>query len=166
MDLSLFSALVNTAQHVYQSTRALLELKVDAETAVRINALLTEVGDLTGKVIEAHTAHWQCQEKAMQLEKEIRRLKDFEAESQRYALKEIAPGALAYQLRADRQGEEPVHYLCAACYAQHNKSILQFARYDGRLQVLACPSGHEIKTPHGFDMACQTAPGRFDDNGF
>lgn len=139
MDLSVFSAVAGGLQQAYQGAKALLELKVEAETALRIHALVSQLGDLSGKFLDARAAHLACQERTMDLEKEVARLTGFEADRARYALNELAPQAYVWSLRPEHQGEEPLHHLCCRCYAEAKKSILQFARQQGGYRVLACP---------------------------
>lgn len=166
MDLSVFAAVSGGLQQAYQSAKALLELKVEAETAVRINTLIGQLGDVTGKFLTAQTAHLQCQEKAMELENELARLKGFAAEKERYVLQQLAPYAYAYALRPEHQGEEPLHHLCSHCYAGAQKSILQFARLERGDRVLTCPRCQaEVRFPHGIPQPILTAaaPSRFRD---
>lgn len=150
MDLSLFSAVSGGLQQAYQGAKALLELKVEAEVTERISSLVSQLGDLSGKFLDARAAHLACQERTMDLEKEVSRLTGFEADRSRYALTEIAPDAYAWSLRPEHQGEEPLHHLCCRCYAEAKKSILQFARQQGGYRVLACPLCQaEVRLPDG-----------------
>lgn len=167
MDISMFTAVAQGIGQALKGAKALHELKVDADVDARVSALVANLGDLAGKFLEAQTAHIASQEKAQQLEKRLRELDQFETERQRYALKEVAPGAFAYELRAECQGEEPIHRLCAACCAKKVKQILQFARYERTFAVHACPDcGAEIRMPHGLRNEVITVSrgrGRFED---
>lgn len=150
MDITIFSSVASGLNQVYHSTKALLDLKVETETAVKINALAGQVGDLMGKFIAAQSAHMECQEKAMNLEKEVTRLKTFETEKQRYVMQKIGENSFAYALKPEAAGEEPLHHICANCYADGYKSVLQFNRYHGNFSVLVCPRCKaETLTPHG-----------------
>lgn len=163
MDISVFAAVSGGLQQAYQSAKSLLELKVEVDTAVRINALVGQLGDVTGQFLAAQTAHLQCQEKTVALEKELASLKSFAAQKERYVLQQLAPHAYAYALRPEHQGEEPLHHLCSHCYAESQKSILQFSRLDRGDRVLACPRCKaEVRVPHGIPMTAETAsrPGR------
>jgi hypothetical protein len=52
-------------------------------------------------------------------------LKDWEAEKQRYELHEVGDGAFVYSLKESVKGSQPDPWLCANCYHQGRKSILQ-----------------------------------------
>jgi hypothetical protein len=61
-------------------------------------------------------------ERIRNLEEESANLKAWEAEKQRYELKEVAPRGFAYVLKPTAGGSEPVHWICAACYQKRQKS--------------------------------------------
>lgn len=160
MDITIFSSVASGLNQVYHSTKALLDLKVETETAVKINALAGQVGDLMGKFIAAQSAHMECQEKAMHLEKEITRLKAFETEKDRYAMQKIGEHSFAYALKPEAAGEEPPHYICANCYANSQKSILQRSGTAGLHDYkLTCPRcGNDVLMPHKIPVNFGTSP--------
>lgn len=80
------------------------------------------------------------------LEEEIRNFKAWESEKQRYELKDLGNRKFAYSLKESVQQVEPQHDICANCYNQSKKSILQLQSRDpGRHKVLMCQNcGEEI----------------------
>ena len=139
MDLSVFSAVASGLANSIQIGKAINELNTDTEVAIRINALVTNLGDVSGKFLAAQTAHIESEEQARELREEIAQMKAFAAESLRYALTELAPGAFCYTLKPECQNGEPLHHLCACCYGQQTKSILQFAGFEKGFRKLSCP---------------------------
>lgn len=157
IDISVFSAVTSGLQQAYSSAKALLELKVETETAARINDLAGQLGDVIGKFLSAQTAHVACQERAMKLEQEITRIKAFDVEKPRYAMIRMGEDAIAFALRPAAAGDEPPHHICAHCHGASFKSILQFARYEGRFKVLSCPRCKtEVRAPHGISQEAIT----------
>jgi Zn finger protein HypA/HybF involved in hydrogenase expression len=74
------------------------------------------------------------------LEEEIAQSKAWDAEADDYELKQIATGAFAYTRQINTSSAEPPHWLCAKCFGQHKKSILQFQTQTGdRRAVYRCP---------------------------
>jgi hypothetical protein len=76
-------------------------------------------------------------------EEEIARLKAWETEKERYELKDVAmsSGAFAYMIKPESQGTEPLHCLCANCYEQGKKRIMQFTpRLAAGRRVWSCPA--------------------------
>lgn len=78
-------------------------------------------------------------QKIGQLEKEMARFETWDAEKERYELRDAGSGALAYALKEETRGAEPPHWICAQCYQDRKASILQpEMRMPGRANVLVC----------------------------
>ena len=117
---------------VVQSVKALNDLIKAARDLKNFNELVAAVSEVNSKLMEAQSAALLAQEKQSsfanrisELEKEIMDLKNWERDTQRYELSEIASGIFAYKLKPGMQPPEPTHMLCANCYSNHQKSILQ-----------------------------------------
>jgi hypothetical protein len=82
------------------------------------------------------------------LEQEIVRLKDWEADKQRYQLADTGQGSLAYRPKEGMENGEPQHWICPNCYQTGQKSILKHEHLAvGRTQTLVChPCGFDIVT--------------------
>jgi cell division protein FtsB len=92
-----------------------------------------KVAELNGKIIETQSAIGRIQderssliERIRDLEKEVADLKAWDAEKQRYELKDVVPGSYVYVLKKDSQGSETPHWLCANCYNSGKKSLMQY----------------------------------------
>jgi hypothetical protein len=86
---------------------------------------------LYGQVVAAHQnalAASAAQEVLLKekrdLEEQLRRVKDWDAEKQRYQLSNVGQGCMAYSLKAGMENGEPPHSICARCYQEARKSIL------------------------------------------
>jgi hypothetical protein len=78
-------------------------------------------------------------EHVRELEKEMTDLKAWNADKKRYKLTDVGPGLTAYTLKKGMENGEVPHNLCASCYQNGKKSILQpETRFPGRCDVLAC----------------------------
>jgi hypothetical protein len=74
-----------------------------------------------------------------ELEKEVARLEAWETEKQRYKLVDLGDGAFAYALKEGMSAGEPDHKICATCYAERRRSVLQNENWNpGRATVLVC----------------------------
>jgi hypothetical protein len=105
------------SSHLYGLT---IEFKIDSETTY-------------GTLPVPATPVWQ--------------LKGWEAEKQRYEMKQTEAGATVYVMKPDAIGSETPHWICATCYTNGKKSILQASvailpyPNDSRLWVCAgCPT--------------------------
>lgn len=95
--------------------------------------------DLQEKILAAYQTQLAMTQQVSDLEKEVAQFKNWDAEKQRYELKNIGQECMAYALKAGAQPPEPEHYLCANCYAQAKKRFLQKEHRDvGRAEVYVC----------------------------
>jgi hypothetical protein len=95
--------------------------------------------DLQKEILSAYAEQSALMEQKGNLEKEVARLKAWDADKERYKLSEVRPGATAYALKEGMESGEPKHYLCASCYQSGHKSILQSETWNpGRCNVLVC----------------------------
>lgn len=102
------------------------------------------VSDLWEKIISAQTRYTAAIEQVGQLEEKLRRFETWEAEKERYELKNLDRGFFAYVLKPGMENGEPPHAICTNCYQRGIKSILQ-------------SSGHVIVHEHfWFCPACNT----------
>src|SRR5260370_35297808 len=75
------------------------------------------------------------------------RSKAWGAEKEKYELKNVGRGSFAYVRKKDAQPSEPSHWLCAQCYQNSKKSILQYHHAaDYRCHVSdSSPCGEKIR---------------------
>jgi len=110
-------------------------------------AVQSKVFEIMNLMLDAQTRAFAAQEersalvqKIGELEKKISNLEDWEAEKKRYELKKVGFGgtAIVYELKPDMADGELPHSVCAHCYQNGEKSILQGDRAGGDT-YLVCP---------------------------
>ena len=97
----------------------------DIDDAARRNAAVI---DLQEKILSAQAAQSSLIQTVSDLEKEMARLKDWEADKSRYELTELAPGIVAFSIRESMRNGEPFHRICANCCAKGKKGVPATAR--------------------------------------
>ena len=108
----------------------------DLDDAANRNAVAIELQE---RILAAQMQQTALIDQVGQLEKRVAELEAWDADKQRYELKEIATNQFAYVVREDARGAEPSHKLCANCFNQNQKSILQTeTRNPGRHTVFFC----------------------------
>jgi hypothetical protein len=116
-------------------------------------ALQAKIGELNSKILDAQMSAFAANderatliERVSELEKELARFETWEAEKQRYELKEIEPGAVAYVPKESMRDNEPIHWLCAQCYNNNKKGFLQSHHGDASFTYYKCQGcGGEIR---------------------
>ncbi len=113
----------------------------DIDDVTRRNAAIIELQE---KLLIAYAAQFDLNELVRKLKEEVARFETWDAEKQRYELKQLASGgaAFAYAVKPAMQGAEPFHCICASCYQRGIKSLLQLVRRAAvgpREQIVACP---------------------------
>lgn len=108
----------------------------DVSDAATRNAVAVELYE---KIMVAHAAQSALLERVRDLEAQVASFKDWEAQEQRYELKQLRDGVFAYTLKEGVEPPEEPHHLCANCYGDRKKRVLQKVLLDvGRAEVLAC----------------------------
>jgi len=103
---------------MYDMAKALKDIN---DATIRNGAVI----ELQEKILAARETQTALLEQVSELEKEVTRLKDWEADKKRYQLSDIGNGVIALVLKKAMSNGEPTHYLCAGCAAKGQKSYLQ-----------------------------------------
>ncbi len=130
-----FEAL-KAASDMVKSLIGLLPGKAASDKLVQLQL---QLADLSEKLAAAQVAGTARLERIRELEGQLEKLEDWDAEKQRYELVELYRGSLAYAVKEAVRGSEPPHYICPACYQKGEKSLLQgtSSTYGGN--QLSCP---------------------------
>jgi len=124
--------MINELLLASQSVQALMTLLKAAQGLSNYNEIVAAVSEVNAKLMQANAVALSSQEKQSfltnritELENQLRELKNWESETQRYQLTKLAFGGYAFSLKPGMESGEPHHYLCAPCMNQRKKSILQ-----------------------------------------
>ncbi len=133
------SAAISALAQAMEIARAFLKQRDKAliqEAVQSLNALLFEA---QRNALTTQAEQFAALEREDSLKKRIVQLEHWDAEKERYELKELALGVFAYANKPLMEPAEPAHLICANCYQQKRKSILA-QRYepDGRRTYQDC----------------------------
>ena len=96
----------------------------DIDDAARRNAAVIELQE---RILAGQQAQATLLERIGSLEKEVTGFQKWETEKEKYELKDVYSQNFAYVIKANARGAEPAHMICARCYEDRKKSILQKA---------------------------------------
>ena len=132
-------------QAAIASTRLLGDIITASKDLRNYNEIAGAVSEVNAKLMQVTAVALASQEKqaallarVQELEKEIVRLKDWEAESQQYDAREISRGVFVH---LHKEAVGPMHSMqkyCSNCFGQGIKSLLQQSREDQRQRGLNC----------------------------
>ncbi|MFZ1905203.1 MAG: hypothetical protein WAU56_07410 [Steroidobacteraceae bacterium] len=116
--LTSFDALKNIA-------KAMMSLHDTQAFQLKVIEFNEAIIDAQTKIFSVNEERAALIERVRELEESVTNLEAWEAEKQRYELKSVARDSFAYVLKAEAQGAEPTHKICANCYQHRKKAILQ-----------------------------------------
>jgi hypothetical protein len=139
MPVAEIAAAVTGIRSAFDITKAMVGLRdVEAFRAKSIE-LQGVVLEALEKSIEARESYATQNDRVRALEAEVSRLKAWDAEKQRYGLKSIGQGTVAYILKPDARSGETPHWLCPNCFAKGEKAFLQnTGRLEGSRLIVRC----------------------------
>jgi hypothetical protein len=141
MPVAEIAAAVTGIRSALDITKAMVGLR-DAEAfrakSIELQGVVLEALD---KAIEARESHAAQGDRIRALEAEVANLKAWDTEKQRYNLKSIGQGAVAYILKPEERSGETPHWLCPNCFAKGQKAFLQnTGRIERARVIVGCNS--------------------------
>lgn len=142
MDIAAIQGAMGSLKLAFDLTKKFLEMKSLGEVQGIVIALQREIMDAQSSTFAAQSDQAAMAETVRTLKEEIARVKAWEEQKQRYALVKAWPhtGTVTYALKEESKGTEPPHWICAKCYEDSIKSILnpRKTRF-GEPAVYCCP---------------------------
>lgn len=117
MTADLFAGL-GAFKMLLDSAKALKDIN---DGAVRNAAVI----ELQERILAAQEAQFALIERVRELEEKVASFEGWETEKLRYEMQLTAGGGIVYALKAQADPSEPAHKICANCYANRKKSVLQ-----------------------------------------
>lgn len=132
MDITSIASLATSLKTAGEIAKAMVDLGVAQSVKPELAKLNGEILTAQGFALAAQSDQFAMAGRIRDLEEELMRLKAWDAEKQRYELKDLGKGFFAYAPKEGMERGEPLHALCANCFQNGVKSILQC---NGSVQV-------------------------------
>jgi hypothetical protein len=147
MPVAEIAAAVTGIRSALDITKAMVGLR-DAEAfrtkSIELQSVVLEALE---KAIEARESYAAQSDRIRALEAEVAQLKAWDAEKQRYDLKSIGQGAVAYILKLEARAGQTPHWLCPNCFAKGQKAFLQSTNSIARGRLLVACNGCGTTVP-------------------
>jgi hypothetical protein len=138
-DMSTIAAALGSLDALKNIAQAMIGLRDTQALQAKIIEFNGQLIDTQAKVFSVNQERTALVERIRDLEQKLADLEAWETEKQRYELKSIGAGSFARALKPEAQGSEPPHYICANCYENHQKSILQPEPTSAASRALSIP---------------------------
>lgn len=138
--------MINELLLASQSVQALGGLLKAANGLSNYNEIVEKVSEVNAKLMQANAVALASQERQSalvhqvhELEGQVKSLKDWQAEASNYEVREVAQGIFVLLDKSSSGKFESAQKLCANCFNQGNKALLQQQKVEvGRQLSLVC----------------------------
>jgi hypothetical protein len=138
VDMGSIAAALGGLKTAADIAKGLLALKSDAERQAKVIELQTVILAAQSSAIAAQSDQFTMLEEMRQLRDEIAKVRAWETQKQRYKMAVPFPGVTVYALLRSMSNGEPPHYICANCYQDGKRSMLQHNTTKNNWPALAC----------------------------
>ena len=138
------AAFTTAVSHAINIAKAIVETRDETKLSglkLEFSAALLELHHKQLSVAQDYQAVLDTNEA---IKKQLAAYERWEQESQRYQLHQLSPGILVYALKPEHASAQPTHWLCAACFDERKKSVLQRAGKNGDLYNCPRDEKHQI----------------------
>lgn len=155
MDISALSQAVTGIKTIGKLALDLVHLKDEAARQAKVIELQQVILDTQSSAFAAQAIHAQLAEEVGGLKQRIADMEAWDKTAQRYKLHEFVAGCFTYGVKIESKESDPPHWVCATCFQDKERSILQIKKEDvGRKDFYVCPRCKtSIYLGHGFDPA-------------
>jgi hypothetical protein len=145
-DVATISAGLQSLKAAFEIGKTVLNLGLSVQVQDRIREMNAKILAAQENAIASRDYQFALLKQIGDLEKAIAELEAWDAEAETYQLTDVRPkgnvmgSAFAYAPKEGTHPTEPSHFICANCYQDRHKSILQEQfLYPGGCDALICP---------------------------
>jgi hypothetical protein len=153
VDMTAIGVVANSLNAAVNITKAMIDLRDWSTVQSKVIELQRTILEAQGGMFAANEERSALIQRVRDLEKEVTELKAWNTEKENYELKSVYIGAFAYLPKPNLANAEPPHWLCATCYQNGKKSLLQYHGRDAgdhRTSLYRCQRkecGSTIRVP-------------------
>jgi hypothetical protein len=138
VDVSAIGVVATSLNTLVNMTKAMKDVRDATLIDCKVFELQRAILETQQSVFAANEERTALIEEIREAKAQIARLEAWETEKQRYELKDVGAGSLAYAVKESMRNSEPPHQICAHCYQNGHKRILQ-PNVSGFGKELFCP---------------------------
>ncbi len=135
------SKTVSALQSAYGLTKSIADLNEAQAIKAQIGELQTQILAAQESALASQAREADLSRRINELEQRITEFETWDAEKQRYQLRDFGGGTFAYTLKEGMENDEPPHQICPNCFQNKQRSILQGRGRDAfNRDMYKCPS--------------------------
>ena len=118
-------AMVTGIKTAIDLATAIKDVTDDIDLKTKTSELYNSIISLQNGVMSMQAENHSLLQENQSLHQKLMEVETWEKEKSKYKLQEISPQVFVYASKATSDSTEPLHWVCAKCYNQGVKSILQ-----------------------------------------
>lgn len=139
VDLTAIGGAISALKTAHEAVQGMIDARDTAVFQTKAIELQAQILSAQSSALTAHSDQFALLEKIRKLEEEMAALEAWNTEKERYTLHEIKDRRFTYILKEEMGSSEPTHQICANCYQNKHKSVLQYeTRSPKRASLLVC----------------------------
>jgi hypothetical protein len=132
------TAAINSLKVAGDIAKGLISLQTTTEIQAKAIELNEKIISAQHSVFAANAAQSALVDEVGSLKAQIVRMENWGTQKQRYKLVTLYPGSFAYALKKAVSEGEPSHYICANCYENGKRSIMQATQKTSAFGAKTC----------------------------
>jgi len=151
------ATLFTSAKAAYDIAKGISALNTEVERNQAVSKVLEVLLSVQSDALLMKEKHSLLLAEKDDLKKKILQFENWATTEQQYELKEIASGIFVYAYKRSEENAEPMHCLCAKCFSERKKSILQRVKKTMAGVTYSCHSckseilDHSQSTPSSYE---------------
>ncbi len=138
-DLTAITGAIGGLKTAHETIKAMIETRDTAVFQSKAIELQTQILAAQSSALAAQSDQFALLETIRKLEEKVAALEAWNTEKERYTLHQVKDRRFTYILKEDVDSPEPTHQICANCYQNKHKSVLQYeTRSPKRASLLVC----------------------------
>lgn len=155
VDIASIASIAGTLKTASDLVKSAMHLHSSQAFQAKMVELNREIMSAQGSALAAYATQTAMIQEIAKLKEKIAESEAWERQKERYQLTDHGGRTFSYTLKVGMEQGEPPHEICAHCYQQGRKSILQFAHTNAYRQDVydcfgcekQCRFGHQHEIP-------------------
>ena len=154
IDIGSIASLAGSLKTAGDIAKAMIDLRDFQALQSKMIELNGEIMSAQGSALAAYATQTAMIQEIAKLKEKIAESEAWERQKERYQLTDHGGRTFSYALKAGMEQGEPPHEICAHCYQQGRKSILQFVHTNAyRQEAYDCPGcGKQYRLGHAHEI--------------